>query len=164
MMGQHHRGSPSVGSTSCISCVPASMRRWPNAGSMFSHRLRRWPNIEPALFAAGVGHLDDDIPKSTRRRANVVLMLASVADDGPTLKQHRLNVSCLLGILPQQTQDLTLIQRYVKPTLFQRLVSAGAVPVPPISRSTPMRIHRKHEHLPQCCFNVGPASKAVTQH
>ena len=28
---------------------PATMRRWPNAGSLLAHRLRRWPNTKPML-------------------------------------------------------------------------------------------------------------------
>ena len=31
------------------SSAPANTRLWPNAGLMLGHRLRRWPNIEPAL-------------------------------------------------------------------------------------------------------------------
>ena len=27
----------------------ASSRNQPNVGSMLAHRLRRWPNVEPAL-------------------------------------------------------------------------------------------------------------------
>ena len=29
--------------------IPANKRHWANAGSMLGHRLRRWPNIDPAL-------------------------------------------------------------------------------------------------------------------
>ena len=28
---------------------PVNMGRWPDAGLMLAHRLRRWPNINPAL-------------------------------------------------------------------------------------------------------------------
>ena len=34
---------------------------------------------------------------NTKRLSNVVLLLADVEDGGPTLKQHWLIVSCLLG-------------------------------------------------------------------
>ena len=44
--------------------APTTTRTRPNAGSMLSHRLRRWPNIEPALVQrlvyVGVD-LSDDI-------------------------------------------------------------------------------------------------------
>ena len=44
--------------------VPANTRRWPNAGSMMGHRLRRWPSTNPALdqrlvFAEGGGGVVD---------------------------------------------------------------------------------------------------------
>ena len=29
--------------------IPANTRRSPDIGSMLTHRLRRWPNIEPTL-------------------------------------------------------------------------------------------------------------------
>ena len=29
--------------------APANTRRWPNAGLMLAHRLRRWANISPVL-------------------------------------------------------------------------------------------------------------------
>ena len=41
--------------------VPADTTRWPNAGLMLAHRLRRWANINPALgqrvVFAGVKHV-----------------------------------------------------------------------------------------------------------
>ena len=33
----------------CPANTPAKMRHLPNAGLMLDHRLRRWPNIKPAL-------------------------------------------------------------------------------------------------------------------
>ena len=33
---------------------PANTRRWTNAGLMLAHRLRRWPNISPALIQSFV--------------------------------------------------------------------------------------------------------------
>ena len=55
---------------------------------------------------------------------------ASVADDGPTLKQHRVNVPYLRNYInTQQTQHVqtNVVQRWtnVKPTLIERLMSAG---------------------------------------
>ena len=29
--------------------IPANTTRWPNAGTIVSHRLRRWANISPAV-------------------------------------------------------------------------------------------------------------------
>ena len=52
----------------------ANTRRWPNAGLMFTHRLRGWPNFNPALGqrlvfpGAGPGGHPIPIPKSMRKR------------------------------------------------------------------------------------------------
>ena len=57
-MGQHYSN---IGSTSRVRMdtllhslpiivnIPANTTRWPNAGLMLAHRLRRWANISPAL-------------------------------------------------------------------------------------------------------------------
>ena len=39
---------------------------------------------------------------------------ASVEDGGPTLKQHRVNVSCLLGLLLKDIVKLKTIKKIVK--------------------------------------------------
>ena len=43
--------SPSVhrGVDMLVQAAPANTRRWPNAGFMLAHRLRRWANISPVL-------------------------------------------------------------------------------------------------------------------
>ena len=41
---KHHQAS----SMKTFVAAPTTTRTRPNAGSMLSHRLRRWPNIEPA--------------------------------------------------------------------------------------------------------------------
>ena len=43
-----------------------------------------------------------------RRSPNVVLMLASVEDGGPTLKHYWVNVSCLLGHFPKGSSTQTI--------------------------------------------------------
>ena len=36
-----------------IKIYPANTRRWSNVGLLLGHRLRRWPNIKPALIFVG---------------------------------------------------------------------------------------------------------------
>ena len=80
---------------------------------MLAQRLRRWPNINPALaqrlvFAGKCVH--DSLtcitngnnlpePTDTRRSQNDVLMLAHRLLAVPTLEQHRMSVSCLVGVI-----------------------------------------------------------------
>ena len=48
-LAQHYSN---IGSTSRVcweACILPNTRHWPNAGSIFVHRLLRWPNIESAL-------------------------------------------------------------------------------------------------------------------
>ena len=74
----------------------ANTKHSPNVGTLLGQRRRRWANIVPAL--GEVGQLKYTTSQQTQ---DVKLMLfqcrANVADGGPTLKQHWLNVSCLLG-------------------------------------------------------------------
>ena len=74
-------------------------------------------------------------PHQTRDIALVLFRCwASVADDGPTLNQHLLNVPSLLGALPRLSNRL----RQRRPC--------------------------KHETLNQCWAAVGPTSATLAQH
>ena len=101
-----------------LSCRKSNMRRWPNAGLMVAHRLRRWansspvlgycvmfgatlnvgqrhrrrPNINPALVQSIV-----PVPPACRYRQHKVLtraewILASTGDAGPTFNRHWVSV------------------------------------------------------------------------
>ena len=52
-------------------------------------------------MSAGSQYYIDDIPENTRHSPNAASMLG---DGGPTVKQHRVNVSCLLGITTELEQ------------------------------------------------------------
>ena len=70
-------------------------RRYHNISSMLGHRLRCWPNIKPTLAEclAFAGKDHTNCTKPTRdAEPMLVYCWASVADSGPALNQHWLNV------------------------------------------------------------------------
>ena len=78
---------------------PANTRRWINVVLMLGHRLRRWPDFEPAL----VQRLGRYITQYTRDvKTMLVKCGARVVDDEPPLKRHWFDVSCLLGTFSSQ--------------------------------------------------------------
>ena len=103
---------------SFLSCRRSNTRRWPNAGLMFAHCLRRWPNISPVLGYRVVFGATLNVGQRHSRRANIypalvqsivsvlpacrcrqreVLtrtewILASTDDAGPTFNRHWVGV------------------------------------------------------------------------
>ena len=80
---------------------------------MLGQCRRRWANINPALvqrlvFAEMLGYFfslyylivyDLLLSSGNTKRGITAEHWASVANAGPTLKQHRFNVPCLLGCM-----------------------------------------------------------------
>ena len=82
----------------------ASTRYWTNAGLMLGQQRRHWASISPALVQclvfAGTACLKRSlIPPQQKRDIEHVLVKCwpIVNDAGPTLKQHKSIVTCLLG-------------------------------------------------------------------
>ena len=111
--------------------LPANTRCSSNAGLMLVHRLRRWPNIKPALdkriVFAGLAPLSaSDRRVWCTEHGNVTMLLllhstqttqyprqtqhvdgrAGSADGAPTLNQHLFNVWCLLVYLSKYSSIL----------------------------------------------------------
>ena len=51
--------------------TPAHTRRWPNAGLIFAHRLRRWANISPVLGHCVLFGITLNVGQCHRRRPNI---------------------------------------------------------------------------------------------
>ena len=89
-------------------CSPLACRQitkhkiWITVGLMLGQCRRRWANIKPTLvqscacrqITASLFGLNDQVNTAL---SLPVQWLPSVADDGPTLKQNKLNVLCLQG-------------------------------------------------------------------
>ena len=54
-----------------LSCRQSNTRRWPNAGLMLAHRLRRWANISPVLVYCVVSGATLNVGQRHRRQANI---------------------------------------------------------------------------------------------
>ena len=63
--------SPFISLQRFLSYRRASMRRWPNAGLLLAHRLRRWANISPVLGYRVVFGATLNVGQRYRRRANI---------------------------------------------------------------------------------------------
>ena len=55
----------------CLSFRRSNTRRWPNAGLLLAHRLRRWANISPVLGYRVVFDATLNVGQHHRRRANI---------------------------------------------------------------------------------------------
>ena len=126
----------------CLSCLRLNMWRWPNAGLMLAHRLRRWASIcqhfhaecRPASQTAGQQH-------EVGLLTTVEWILASTGDAGQTFNRHCVSV-CLhcQTRSPANTRCWTsagfmLCQRCrwwarIGPALGQRLLFARSVDRP----------------------------------
>ena len=73
---------------STVTYYPVNTRHWPNVVLMLTRRLRRRPNIKTTLGQCLVLAGYDP------------MVFKCWPDVGPTLKQHCVNVSCLLGTAP----------------------------------------------------------------
>ena len=62
---------PFISLHSFVSCRRSNTRRWPNAGLMLAHRLRRWPTINPVLGFRVVFGTTLNVGQRHRRRANI---------------------------------------------------------------------------------------------
>ena len=56
---------------SFLSCRQSNTKRWPNAGLMLAHHLRRWPSISPVLGYSVVFGTLLNVGQRHRRRANI---------------------------------------------------------------------------------------------
>ena len=84
--------------------TPASTRYWTKAGLMLGQQCRRWASISPALsrvcrdgLAQAVTHSGEGLQQRRDIEHVLVKCWPIVNDAGPTLKQHKGNVTCLLG-------------------------------------------------------------------
>ena len=127
--------------------------RWPDAGLLSGQRRRRWTNIGTTL---GTNPSPASKSYTTRRCNNVDLMLASVADVGPTLGRHwewtlHMRVNHILRDVCNNIDLMLARVADVGPTLGQQVLFIG------ICLS-------KHETCTRCWFNVGPPFKTLAQH
>ena len=112
---------------SLLSCRQPNTRRWPNAGLMLAHRMRRWPSIKPALvqrfvFAGSqfvlwwvclwfisLQHFPWYRQSSTRRWPNAELKLAHRLRRWANNSQYWVPVSCLANINPALVQSIMTV-------------------------------------------------------
>ena len=79
------------------------MRRWPNVGLLLGQRRGRWaiskPTLDQRLMVAGYTHSKQATQKTRSSDTMLGYCCNNVADGGPTLTQHWVNVSCWQGKL-----------------------------------------------------------------
>ena len=101
-----------------LSCRRSNTRRWPNAGLMLAHRLRRWSNISPVLGYRVVFGATLNVGQRRRRRTNI----------DPALVQSIVPLQLLPTCMYLQHEVLTRTEYWPAPaTLAQHSTDIGSV-------------------------------------